>query len=538
MANPEHLAILKQGVEVWNKWREATFERPDLSEIVLLGIPLSGANLKGVNFMKADLSSVDFRGADLRGANFQDADLSEADLRKVQLTNADIRSANLTNTDLRGADLSYSNFNSANCYEADLENSVLTGAHLSYTKLVSANLNFANISSADLSNAYLICASLEGANLQKAVLTEANLSEAGLWNADLKLSQLDNTNLIRANLQNADLRMALMNNSFLSSANLTGANLQGASLRSADLNDANLDSSNLVEADLSGANLRGTFLCGSNLTSANFAGANFSEANLENAILDNADMTKTILIETNLNNATIQGAKVYGISAWNIEKKGLIQKDLVITRDDEPIITVDDLEMAQFIYLMLNNQKIRDVIDTLTSKAVLILGRFSEERKPLLDAIKEELRLRNYLPILFDFEKPAGRNLTETISILAKMSRFVIADLTDAKSIPQELSHIVPFTPSLPVLPIILEGQKEYAMFEHFKAYPCALACLRQSGGYVGGNNRENHCTRRAKGSSLEGRPQPHHLIKMPQKYGQWYKTAVLLCRNETNQIK
>lgn len=131
--------------------------------------------------------------------------------------------------------------------------------------------------------------------------------------------------------------------------------------------------------------------------------------------------------------------------------------------------------MAQFIYLMLNNQNIRDVIDTITSKSVLILGRFTDERKAVLDALKDELRKRNYLPILFDFEKPAGRDLTETISILAKMSRFVIADLTDAKSIPQELSHIVPHTPSLPVLPIILQGQREYAMFEHFKPYPWVL---------------------------------------------------------------
>jgi hypothetical protein len=104
----------------------------------------------------------------------------------------------------------------------------------------------------------------------------------------------------------------------------------------------------------------------------------------------------------------------------------------------------------------------------------LILGRFSDARKPLLDAIKNELRNRNYLPILFDFEKPASRDLTETISILARMSRFVVADLTDAKSIPQELSHFVPDT-FLPVVPIILQEQREYGMFEHFKRYHWVL---------------------------------------------------------------
>ena len=55
--------------------------------------------------------------------------------------------------------------------------------------------------------------------------------------------------------------------------------------------------------------------------------------------------------------------------------------------------------------MLLHNEKIRHVIDTITSKAVLILGRFTRERKAVLDALREELRKRNYLPILFDFEQ-------------------------------------------------------------------------------------------------------------------------------------
>ena len=89
---------------------------------------------------------------------------------------------------------------------------------------------------------------------------------------------------------------------------------------------------------------------------------------------------------------------------------GTRQHDLVITAPDEPEITVDDIRVAQFIYLMLNNQKIRRIIDTITSKAVLILGRFTDERKAVLDALREELRKRNYLPILFDFDKAVSRN--------------------------------------------------------------------------------------------------------------------------------
>jgi len=140
---------------------------------------------------------------------------------------------------------------------------------------------------------------------------------------------------------------------------------------------------------------------------------------------------------------------------------------LVITHFDEPEITVDNIEVAQFIYLMLHNQKIRDVIDTITSKVVLILGRFTDERKAVLDALREEVRKCNYLPILFDFELPARQNITETVTLLARMARFIIADLTDPSSIPQELQAIIPSV-RVPVQPLLLEGSSLYSMFKDF----------------------------------------------------------------------
>ena len=42
-------------------------------------------------------------------------------------------------------------------------------------------------------------------------------------------------------------------------------------------------------------------------------------------------------------------------------------------------------------------------------------------------------------------------------------------------SIPQELMKIVPNLPSLPVRPIILDGQYEYAMFKDFGGYLSVL---------------------------------------------------------------
>ena len=69
--------------------------------------------------------------------------------------------------------------------------------------------------------------------------------------------------------------------------------------------------------------------------------------------------------------------------------------------------TVDNIEVALFVYLLLYNEKIRDVIDTVGRKGVLLLGRFTEGRIAVLETLRKALRQRGYVPIVFNFDKPA-----------------------------------------------------------------------------------------------------------------------------------
>ncbi len=95
MANPEHLAKLKEGVVVWNVWRrQNSLIKPDLTEA-----DLRRANLRRANLRRANLTEADLFGANLFGANLTRANLFGANLTKANLFKANLRRANLTKAD-------------------------------------------------------------------------------------------------------------------------------------------------------------------------------------------------------------------------------------------------------------------------------------------------------------------------------------------------------------------------------------------------------------------------------------------------------
>jgi len=326
----------------------------------------------------------------------------------------------------------------------------------------------------DLKEASLIEKNLKKINLTKADLQKANLRGADLTKANLRGADLSNANLWDTILSEAALNDTILVEAYLYGANLTKANLSKALLFKAWLEKANLSGADLAGVHLGGADLAEANLRGARLTKATLNGASFAGADLSEADLSESDLSWSNLSGANLSQTNLTGCRIYATSAWNVQLEGAIQSNLTITNEKEPIITVDNLKIAQFIYLLLNNEQIRDVINTLTMKAVLILGRFTPERKAVLEALREELRRHNYLPILFDFEKPSSRSFTETVRTLADLARFIIADITDPSSIPQELQAIIP-TLAIPVQPILLEGKRAYAMFVDFSLYPWVL---------------------------------------------------------------
>ena len=156
MANPEHLEVLKQGVEPWNQWRQEHPDvLPDLSDALLQQAKLSGANLSR---------------ADLRRADLREADLSQANLNAARLKRAILYRADLSGAELTEASVSKANLIGANLHQANLSEADLSGALLSWATLKAANLDGTN---------------LGGANLRNANLMEARLRDTILAGVDL-----------------------------------------------------------------------------------------------------------------------------------------------------------------------------------------------------------------------------------------------------------------------------------------------------------------------------------------------------------------
>jgi uncharacterized protein YjbI with pentapeptide repeats len=294
-------------------------------------------------------------------------------------------------------------------------------------------------------------------------LSEANLSGANLAKLDIRGANLSSVYAAETIFQATKLNGADLSGAYMPACDFTFVKLDGADLRLSNLTSssffmASIERANLRGADISSSSIIDCSMADSIVAQVNFEDCNFRNSDLQRANLINTNFTGACLVDTNFKGADLNQCRIFGTSVWKTNLEETRQTNLIITPEGEPDVTVDNLKVAQFIYLILNNQEVRDVIETITSKVVLILGRFSEERKPILDALRIKLREYNYIPVMFDFQRPSNKSFIATIKTLASISRFVIADFTDARVVLQEVETILREYTYVPVLPLLLKG--------------------------------------------------------------------------------
>jgi uncharacterized protein YjbI with pentapeptide repeats len=304
---------------------------------------------------------------------------------------------------------------------------------------------------------------------------EPNLTP-DLSNVDFRNRNLRGADFGRLNLRRADfssqithhgnrmIRTTCLRNANFSDASARQADFYLADLRGACFRNAKLQSTTLMDADLRKADFTGADLSGANLWFSDLRGAVFKDTN----------MMGSLLVRCQVQGAVFDNCQILGISAWDMYGTPAIEKDLSMRSLSGAKITTDSLEIAHFLYILLYNEKLRKLIETVNSKVVLILGSFSPERKAILSCIKDCIAGFGLVPIIFDWTKPKTQDVNETIMLLAQMASFVVADITEPGSVSQELQLIVPNVHK-PIVPLLLKGRHAYGMFSGLMKYPWLL---------------------------------------------------------------
>ncbi len=163
MANDQHIQILLEGVDAWNKWRSENGDiKPDLSgedgcyldlSARLASAPLFSGKEKSTlkSGGRAD-ETVDLSGIDLRGA-----DLSWCYLRSTCFKGAQLDSAVLDHSGLDFVDFSYSSMSKTKMCEVSL-----IGANFVSANLEGANFRHSDIRGCDFDRANLARARFGG----------------------------------------------------------------------------------------------------------------------------------------------------------------------------------------------------------------------------------------------------------------------------------------------------------------------------------------------------------------------------------------
>ena len=180
MANQEQLKILKQGVEVWNKWRE---ENPDVT------IDLSAAQLQGFDFSSYNLSNANLYKINLANCRLYNVKFNDSNMKGAFFRGASINFVEFKRADILGGifvgikDFKYVDFQEANLINSSFENTIIESGYFAWAKLNGVNFNNASLAKADFYLAIARNANFCGANLKYANLQFMDISFSDFSNA-------------------------------------------------------------------------------------------------------------------------------------------------------------------------------------------------------------------------------------------------------------------------------------------------------------------------------------------------------------------
>lgn len=327
---------------------------------------------------------------------------------------------------------------------------------------------YTRLHKADLRDTILTRAALHDVNLRKSVWQGAMVIESSFHSCSFREASLTPSSTRGSRFEDCDFAKATVAGNFDDAA-FVDCSLAGHRLRRCSFERTNFKRCSLASAELGSVNLEGA-----TFENCDLREANLRDARLRGATFRGCDLTGAIWAEADIDGAVVERSEIYGMSLWGTRGELADARALRLTKPgQETALEIDGLHIGVFVVSLLDGNGVRELVDGLSSTLVLVLGRFSPEHKQTLNEIRSGLRSLGYSAIVFDTNAPRHRDTSETVSILAKLSRFVIADLTEPKSAPYELQQFVAdgHTP----LQVVTRGEPPFSMLSDLEKYPWVL---------------------------------------------------------------
>ena len=149
MANPQHVAWLKEGVAKWNARRQSQRFDPDLSSEDI-SRALGGHDREDIRQISVHLSRVNLSGANLSDSTLRDTDLTGAKFYQAKLTRANLTGSDFTGVQFIGGTSRGAHFHSAKFFKTlflqhELTAAQFNGAELQETRFLQCSLNQAEM---------------------------------------------------------------------------------------------------------------------------------------------------------------------------------------------------------------------------------------------------------------------------------------------------------------------------------------------------------------------------------------------------------
>ncbi|MBW1298118.1 pentapeptide repeat-containing protein [Aquimarina litoralis] len=207
-----------------------------------------------------------------------------------------------------------------------------------------------------------------------------------------------------------------------------------------------------------------------------FKTCNFNKSTFcKSTKIESVDFEGSSFVKTTFSACNLSNSKFYGTNVWDITIDNTTKQNNLIIHDTRGLLTnriiVCDIEVAHIINLLCSNDKFSNLTSESQSKFILILGRFGVNKENLEKLKDKIIQDTNYSPIVFDWNNDKSNlDFIETIVFLSGFAKFIVADISNPKSVPAELQAILSNI-MLPVFPIMHESDSEYAVFTSIKKY-------------------------------------------------------------------